>query len=74
VRTCGYALQHVERQTPEVCESALLCEPYSLRYVRDQTFPICLFAVKINSDTLRFIRDPRILQQVNDHLTPKVSE
>ena len=44
--TTSYALEYVDRQTPEICLAAVKKHGYVLEYVKEQTPELCLEAIK----------------------------
>lgn len=56
VKQCGWDLQLVKEQTPEICLAAMR-NCYAFEYVKEQTPEICLAAVKVNGLILEHIKE-----------------
>ena len=79
IHLCGRWLQHIEKQTPELCLSAVKKNGIALRYVKEQTPEICLAAVKQEGIALLYIKEqtPEIClaaAQKNDYVFQYIKE
>ena len=55
VKEDGWALQHVENQTPEICLMAVKRYGCALQYVKVQTPEICLAALEQDGEAIQYV-------------------
>lgn len=55
-----HALQYVENQSTDICESAIRCDPMAIRHVKNQTEEMCRYSIQKNPNAIFHVRNKTI--------------